>query len=591
MEIAGRKMSPALIVGAGMFATAFIGFAGITPHLTGGGDNAGYIAEAEAWLALGHRANLYEAGTPYDGLKPPLFPFLLAIVEWIFGRNVAAMKAMLVLFASGSVWAAWWSLRACLAINAKPDEADKNALTAALIAFWFSLCPTLTLYTHDVLSDVPFTFFALLAIGLSARVVLLQKLFLNGVLLLLVLTVATMLRSAGIIVAGACFSFLALEAVTRRRDVVWFAIAKVSAAVAVLTLGLLLYQQLGSNSYLSLIGRPLEQAQDSVLHSGELQPIAAPRFSDDSFVSHIVRRGTYYACFLPAEIAGYDGLGPKEAIIVLAVLAALVAFAGALRLWREGRRAIPVCWTLYLGALLLVPWLESRYYLPMLPLYLCLFWCGAEWIIRSIAPRSTFLLVLFTLPLLVLPAVSLFGTFFMAGHEQIEGATYVEWLAGVFVAAVLAFVAVRSESALLRQSGMTYCIAAMLLILGLSRCIAENILRERNRVPVRSAPGWPELYEASLWLKNNARPDDHVISGRASLVWFWSGLRGIIISDAKNAQTQKKLAAAQWAILDGIGEDLWSERVLKPLLVAQKDKWSVAWTGKNTVVLKRRTGN
>ena len=196
--------------------TATIGLAGLNPYLLNGGDNAGYIAQAEGWLKLGRFANLYLIGVPVSDLKPPLFPLLLAAVEMVFGRNVSAFKAMNVLFAVASVWMAWCVLR--VGLESPSDELqpiakqNRSALELAGLAFWFAITPSLTFYSHEVLSDIPFTFFTLAVIFFCARAARPQASLLNLLAVACALLLATELRAAGIIVAGACAGYLSRNA-------------------------------------------------------------------------------------------------------------------------------------------------------------------------------------------------------------------------------------------------------------------------------------------------------------------------------------------------------------------------------------------
>ena len=91
---------------AAVLAALGVGFGGLNARLPGGGDNADYIAEAEALATRGERLQLHLHGTPEAALRPPLFPLLLSAVIRHFGRDVLALKALVALFAAVSVLAA-----------------------------------------------------------------------------------------------------------------------------------------------------------------------------------------------------------------------------------------------------------------------------------------------------------------------------------------------------------------------------------------------------------------------------------------------------------------------------------------------------
>lgn len=573
MEIAGRKLTPAIVVGAGMFAAALIGFCGINPHLPGGGDNAGYIAEAEAWLTLGRRGNLHEPGAPYDGLKPPLFSLLLAGVEFLFGRSVVAMKAMLVLFSAGSVWAAWWALRGGLqnGVEKNAEATENNSLAAAAIAFWFALMPSLGLYTHDVLSDVPFTFFVLLAIGFAARGGTTKAGLANAAGLGLSLVLATEMRTAGVIVSAACGCGLAVEAVARRKQEHWRRAAAHAAIAAVIALAFLAWQAVQRRSYAGYLGG------------------ASSLYGAEALVDRVLRVGQYYGLFVPAETSGYAGLSPKGAVYALAFLAWIAAFTGMTALWRRGARALPLIWLANHAALLAWPFVDARFYLPTLPLFLAFAWVGARQAATLLASAPRIQAALFCCAA-VFPLTTIFGTAFFFGSEQIESATVVEWGAAFSVAAGLFGWAL--SNCVGTTNGMQVfrrTVAAVFLGTALLRSVSENVVRERRRGAEPPGAGWAELHRASLWLKQNAGADEIVVSAKPSLVWFWSGLRGAPIPrTGKVAEAREQIGAARWIILDGIAENRAADLYLKPLLQAEPDTWEMAWSQQNTAVLRRK---
>ncbi|MCY3020642.1 MAG: hypothetical protein NTW87_16615, partial [Planctomycetota bacterium] len=245
-----------------MLAVGVIGFGGINSYLPGGGDNAGYIAEAEALLRHGQRLSLYELGSPPATFKAPLFPILLAGVEALFGRNVAAMKALLVLCAMGAVWAAWWALRCGLeegeaeGRNAGAEAAgapeEARSFQAAVLALWFALMPILALTCHDVLTDVPFTALTLLVIGCAGRAAWPGAAYRTLIPLVALLVVATFLRSAGVLLGAACVAYLGLEALLRRKEKCFPRLVLGCVVIAALTGGFLWLQQRGPRTYVSL---------------------------------------------------------------------------------------------------------------------------------------------------------------------------------------------------------------------------------------------------------------------------------------------------------------------------------------------------
>jgi len=580
------------VVAAALLVAAVIGFAGINPYLPGGGDNAGYIAEAESLLTLGHRARLYEAGTPPATLKPPLFPVLLAGVESLFGRNVAAMKALLALFAVGAVAAAWWALRVGLdegghdrdgrgTTGVSPvDCCGSSGRQAAFVALWFALSPALTRYTHDVISDVPFALCALLAFGLAARLARPGGRAWAVPVLAGVVLAAGMLRAAGVIVAGACGGYLALETLVRRREEGGVRRAAGAILCFLLALAVLAYFSQGEQSYAAHL-------KNTPGTSG---------FWYSALADRLARTVRFYVVMLPGEIAAYPLFGPEFAIYVLAAVTGGVALAGAVTLLRRRCWLIPVVFLLYHAALLLAPWLDRRYYLPTLPLLMALLWCGAETIIgwahslsRAVRSALVFLLTL-------APLVSLIATVLVFGQREPEALTIVEWLAGAVAAAALACWVWRAASlsaattdGLRNRLGQT--LAAVLLSLALVRGLSENVAAEWHAGPAPTGRGWPELYAAAQYLGAEAAPADAVVSARPSLIWFWAGLRGIPVPRTDDSSVVRtRLAGARWLVLDEIGEDQVAPRFLTPYVRAHPAEWVLRWRQGNTCVFRRRGG-
>jgi hypothetical protein len=666
------------ILSVAVLAAAGIGFAGINPYLPGGGDNAAYIAEAESWLATGQRLRSYEAGTPPATYKPPLFPLLLVGVERLLGRNLAAMKAVLVLFAAAAVWAAWWTLRCGLEEGQAPgswllalesgaggkgqeqgaksqelDRAEDSSRQAALLAFWFALAPTLTLTAHDVLSDVPFTFLVLVAIGCTGRAARPQASWRALILPAALLTLATLMRTAGVLATGACAGYLGLSALLRWREACFRRLLLGCIVLAALAGALLWYQQRGERTYSHFItesimasGQPGVGQASSLSGRQDGGPTAeAPRtsYQDSSLGAGLMRKLGFYCVFLPAEVGGHDGLGPASAVNVLAVIGCSLAATGLVTMLLRRQFLIPLCFLFLQAPLLFLPWFFTRYYLPALPLWLCLLWVGARQVLsgkvlsteRGPAPGSlsTQYAVLSTsaplaalaFALCLVPSVSLCGTWLDLVWGKAESVTIVEWIAGPLALAALLLWAwlahplkalgswllalgpgaarkcqeLRAKSQELPHSVLStqYCsrrrilisIFGVFLTLAASRCVSENVVRERLAGPAPAGEGWRDFYDAACWLKDHAQPGEAVASDRISLVWFWAGLRGVPIPRTRDqAQAERQLRPAQWLIIDGLAEDQVAARYLGPFIHNAPDAWQESWHQNQTWVFRRK---
>ncbi|MFA5087709.1 MAG: glycosyltransferase family 39 protein [Candidatus Omnitrophota bacterium] len=86
-------------------------------------------------------------------IVPPGFPFLLSALIYWFGVNLKVLKFLNVVF---------WALSALLAYDITLKRLGK--FWAGLIAIWFLSAPFFFWYKQNILSDIPFAFFALLSI-------------------------------------------------------------------------------------------------------------------------------------------------------------------------------------------------------------------------------------------------------------------------------------------------------------------------------------------------------------------------------------------------------------------------------------------
>jgi hypothetical protein len=599
-----------LLLAAGLAAAAVVGLAGLNSYLPGGGDNAEYISQGEALLQTGHRANLHLVGDPQDTFRPPLYPYLLAGLTRIFGRNVAAFKAVNVLFALGAVAAAWWFLIAALRTRpspvalggqaargsgsaAAPDDDADVLHEAGWLTLWFALTP-LTIYcAHDVLSDVFFAFLVLLSLGCAARWERPSGLrWLTGSVALLIL--AMLLRTAALFVSGALAAFFFLELIMRRgpagRGRRW----TMCIAFAVVTAGLVVWLASGSQIYVK-----------SARFSGGLS----------EFAGRVGQQGLLYGISLEGEVVSHDTLWPYFPLPSLPsvlchqlrmwshwpglLLVGLTACFGCVVLWRRGSRFVPVVWLLYMGALLLWPFFDARFHLPVLPLFLVLVWTGAREIVTCTLRRSVVAGVGATFVLLLLPVVCLIGALLALGDPQASFMTGLEWgVGGLLLGGTLIWLTARSEQGRL-QHRLVALLAVAVMGLAVVRTLDQNLIREHQWGPALTDVGWPEFYVASKFIQERAASDDAVVSAKTSLVWFWTGLKGVPIPlTTDTAAGQKALERVRWAIVDDLPEEPIGQRYLRPLMESDRDHWELlervpaldeeGKTISETLVFKRR---
>ena len=163
------------------------------------GDNAQFINLGRS-LAEGYGLAETIEGEPIPHTKYPFgFPLLLAIVHIIFPANLIALKSLVVLLYAISIPLTYLLIRE---FAAPPLSLGVSALCLA--------SPHLLDYSHQVMSEIPFLLFSLIALLLLHRA---QKSSTLSTLALAIIAIiaAYYIRSAGIILVGTGILFFALH--------------------------------------------------------------------------------------------------------------------------------------------------------------------------------------------------------------------------------------------------------------------------------------------------------------------------------------------------------------------------------------------
>ncbi len=163
------------------------------------GDNAQFINLGRS-LADGHGLSETIEGEPIPHTKYPFgFPLLLAITDIIFPDNLIALKSLIVLLYAISIPLTYLLIR-----RFAPSSIALGVSALCLVS------PLLLDYSHQVMSEIPFLLFSLIALLLLHRA---QK---SSTLSTLALAIIAMIaayhiRSAGIILIGTGIIFFALH--------------------------------------------------------------------------------------------------------------------------------------------------------------------------------------------------------------------------------------------------------------------------------------------------------------------------------------------------------------------------------------------
>ncbi len=283
---------------------------------------------------------------------PPGLPLLLAPVYAMAGLDFRAMKVLVALSLGGVLL--------LLALRARRDLGPAAAYAVVLLV---GLHPYLWRFRENVLPDIPFTFFCLLALVPIARAGAKdaewreRAAWAAAALPAIALAVAT--RTIGVVLVPTLLAVLLLR--TRRPG-------RALAACTVAAAGLLAVRLLAfppGDGYLRQIGDLVAVYGPSLLVPG---------------VDRLDRMGYAFSSL-------WSG-GPFPVVAYATVAAtALLALAGiAPRLRHPG--AAEVFFMVYLLAVFLWPAASARYLVPVLPLYVLYAAAGAERLARSPAGRG-----------------------------------------------------------------------------------------------------------------------------------------------------------------------------------------------------------
>lgn len=318
-----------------------------------GGDNAVYLALAEA-IATGQGfRDIHIVGSPAHLQYPVGFPVLLALLRLVVGStSVLAAKLLVWLSSLGVVWFGWLILKRLFRRRAGP-------VLLVLVSL-----PLLVRAGHQVLTEMPFLCASLAALHFALRAEDEHpRWYLPAVLLAVG---ALLLRTAGIgLVAG-----LGLGLLVRRRWS-WLALLAVLAA-AVIVPGQVRAAAAGQNgTYLDLF----LARHPYIAEYGRMGPLDLAARAWDNF--------TVYAFTVVPE-ALVPLLEDLRRPVVTTAIGVLLAVLMLLGLWTRLRRRTALEGYALAGGLLLLAWPQlwagDRFLVPLLPLLVVYLFFGLDWL-------------------------------------------------------------------------------------------------------------------------------------------------------------------------------------------------------------------
>ena len=301
------------------------------------GDNAQFINLGRS-LAEGYGLSETIEGEPIPHTKYPFgFPLLLAIIDILFPGNLIALKSLVVLLYAISIPLTYLLIRR---FAAPPLSLGTSALCLA--------SPLLLDYSHQVMSEIPYLLFSLIALLLLHRAHESNTLS-TLALAIIAIIAAYYIRSAGIILIGTGIIFFALHKK-------WKEAGLIAAGSLLLALPYHIRNaSLGGNDYIKqlLSINPYRPEEGMLTFTALIERILANlELYGLQIIPHI---------FLPSFIDTNYFVGAVfSALILYALIAGLIK-----------RHLLIVYLTCYLGLYILWPhvWSDTRFLIPAIPIF------------------------------------------------------------------------------------------------------------------------------------------------------------------------------------------------------------------------------
>ncbi|MDX1623921.1 MAG: hypothetical protein R3199_08060 [Gemmatimonadota bacterium] len=341
--------SPAAWAAAGAGVSLLLALALFDPFLFTGGDNALYYALTRA-LATGRGyVDLVAPGTPPHVVYPPGYPSLLVPFYLVSGGSVVALKLASWIALGALLWGVW---RLATRDPALPGWIAPGAVWVV------GLYPVAQLYSHRILSDLPYVAWVAIALAALQRSVgdetgsdrdRVDAAWLLGCALAMV---AFSFRVAGVTL----FAGMAGWALLRRH---WRRAGSAAAAFGVVAVPWWLWTRVASRSGAGGYVAQFASSELGRSERGEILSVLMERVREVA-----VEYGTYQ---LPGLF--WPGDPPPDPVRMAGVLVGgTLLVLGVVRVLRSRG---PAPWDLYVAATLallpLWPWLGDRYFLTLAP--------------------------------------------------------------------------------------------------------------------------------------------------------------------------------------------------------------------------------
>lgn len=334
-----------------------------------GGDNVEYYILGKSLAAGEGYTNIHLFGHPPANHFPPGYPFIMSLFIRLFGDSVFGLEVLNGLFFMGSVLLTYQLVR---------KITDNNAIS--FITSLFVLFNAHYLYYSSIMmSEMPFTFFSLLALYFTFTLDISKKFFKNKQLYMLVVTliIALYIKTIGLALIGAIlFYFL----VKKKFLYIIF-------TGSLIFISILPWQKrsenLGGNSYVKQLmsNNPYNLEEGALTLDGVFLRLNenTQRYVTKEIPNSIFPRikVTY-----TNENGLFHGAGASQWAIGLFLIVIMVVGIVAIKNW-EHRITIIVILSLSFIVLLLWPqiWYGIRFIFPFVPILLFLFLNGMTFLL------------------------------------------------------------------------------------------------------------------------------------------------------------------------------------------------------------------
>lgn len=534
----------------------------VNPFLSDAGDNATYMVLARS-LANGHGFTLLsEPGSPPFKLYPYAYPALLALQMLVLGADqglasvVVPLKVSTALFFAGSVW---------LIYHLVSSRAGRA--TAFLTALVTATSPLALRWSADIMSEVPYLFFTLLAIWLVERAVCGRWSLVQDLAAGISLSLAFYVRSIGAVLIIAALAYVLLRAGTRRALVMALILLALSVPW--------IYQQTGANAGSSYVEQyssgVVGEARGSV-DEGSLALALASRAAENlkTFAIHQIPETMFPALsgLVALRLAGLPLPLASAAKLAVLLLIAL-GWAEMARLRRGNGGCGPQ----------LSP-RPSELYVVISVLTLSLWW-----------PIDRFLV----------PLVPFLALYLVAGLRRVAGGLYTFAVvsragAGSFNSGtpspddLVAHVSYRRKKF---QDLLTVMLVAPVLLSSLLvdySAVNSNASRRHARSVSEhfagAMPDYVNFFLAAEWLEDNSPPDSIVLSLKPTLMYVYSGR--LTIDSPRRGSPAEILQVLEFNAVDFVVEDgfAWNDTsslVIAPTIRGYQDRFALAYATSSPV--------